>query len=91
MIYLAVLLASFVSIGLRAFQNLNVVNAHWLRVPPVSLGIACTDVLVVVNVAREGWGLVVFPLAVGGTLGCWAAMFLDREIERAEARGDLEA
>ena len=88
MTYLAVLVASFVSIGLRAMQSLNLVHARWLYVPPVSLGIACADVLVVVNVAREGWGLVVFPLAVGGTLGCWAAMLLDRRLERAKARAE---
>ena len=79
LITLSLLVASFVHVSLRAFQNLNVVNSHWLRVAPTGLGIAVAEVVVVGGVVSEGFAAVL-PMAVGGIAGCWAAMSLHRKL-----------
>ena len=80
MITLSLLVASFVHVALRAFQNLNVVGSHWFRVAPTGLGIAVAEVVVVGGVVREGFAAVA-PMALGGIAGCWAAMSLHRRLE----------
>ena len=87
MTFLAVLVASFLHVSLKAWANIAIIGGHWLRVPPASFGIALVEVFVVASIVREGFALVV-PIALGGVLGAWSAMFLHREIERAKGMAE---
>lgn len=73
--YALVFVASFAFIFLKAFQQLNVVHAQYLLVIPTSIAMACCEVLVIAQVARQGWGPIVLFTGLGAGLGCTAAMF----------------
>jgi len=83
MAHLAIAAAALIHVGLRAFQGINVVDGHWLRVPPTGLGIAVAEVVVVGGVVTEGWGAVL-PLFLGGVLGCWSAMLANERLAERE-------
>lgn len=83
MIYVAVFLATFLNIGLRATQQRQVMAAQYWRMPPVSMGMAFCEVFVWGNVARAAlqggtWQLVGVALAMGcgGALGSIAGTYL---------------
>ena len=81
-------IASFFAIFLKAFQQINVVRGKYWLVPFATLGMAICEVFMVVSIVAAGasWP-VVFSIFVGGTIGCWSAMythnrFLEKGIER---------
>jgi hypothetical protein len=78
---LAVAVAGFVYVGLRAFQQLNVVAGARLAVFVTSHFMAFGDVYLVSQYARHGTSLLLC-LAVGTSqgLGCLAAMWLRKKM-----------
>jgi hypothetical protein len=74
--YLTTFLASFVFVFLKAFQQLNVVHRQYFWVMPTSLAMAATEVWVVANVARTGWGWIVLAVGFGAGLGAVSAMLI---------------
>ena len=71
--WLAVFAAAFTWVGLKSFQQLSVMHHRLGAIWPVSLGMACTEFFVVVNIARgDPW--VILPLWLGGALGCTVSM-----------------
>jgi len=70
--------ASFVFVGLKAAQQLNVVHDKVWWVVPVSFGMAVCEVFVIANVARLGWGWIILPVGFGSGLGCLFAMLIHR-------------
>jgi len=71
-------LASFVFVGLKALQQLNVVHHKVYWVVPVSFAMAVCEVFVVVQSARSGWGWIVLPIGLGSGLGCLLAMAIHK-------------
>jgi hypothetical protein len=68
-------LASYVFVGLKAFQQLNVVRGLYRWVLPTSLAMAACEVYVVANIARMGVSLpLVLSLGVGAGLGAMTSM-----------------
>ena len=71
------IIASFISVFVKAFQQRNVAFNNYISVPLFSFGMAFTEVYIIINIVQLGasWD-VVWRLAVGAAFGCWTAMYL---------------
>lgn len=80
MTYLLACFASFIFIGLKAGQQLNVVHGKYLAVFPTSMAMAVCEIFVMANVVAKGfdWYLV-FAVGMGGATGCVCAMWLHKK------------
>lgn len=78
---MTLIIVSFISVFVKAFQQRNVAFNNYLYVPLFSLGMAFTDVFIIINIVQLGpsWD-VVWRLAVGASLGCWTAMYLHNRL-----------
>lgn len=77
--FLAVAGANFVFIGLKAFQQRNVIHDNYGLVVLTSNAMAFFEVYVVATIAKHGvdtW--LVLALGLGGGTGCLAAMLLHK-------------
>lgn len=77
-LYLIVFITAVAFIALRAFQQLNVQHDRYLWVPPTTTAMAVCEVINITSIVKANSLAVVIPLALGGTLGCWFAMWLHR-------------
>jgi hypothetical protein len=74
-------LASFVFIGLKAFQQLNVVHHQIKMVPLTSSLMAVMEVTVVLGTVKHGfWSCI--PMAIGGSTGCILAMMIHKHFRK---------
>jgi len=72
--------ATFALVFLKAFQQLNVVHHKVWWVLPVSFGMAACEIVSVGLIAVTlDWSLV-FPMGLGGGLGCIASMAIHRRV-----------
>jgi hypothetical protein len=67
---------TFVYVFLRAFQQLNVVNGHYWRVPMTSVAMGIGDVLLVVFIVKSDTLWIGVTNGIGGALGCMLAMYV---------------
>lgn len=77
-LHLIIFLSALAFIALRAFQQLNVQHDRYWWVPPTTSCMAVCEVVNITSIVKAGSMTVVIPLAIGGTLGCWFAMWLHR-------------
>jgi len=79
------IIASYISVFVKAFQQRNVAFNNYLFVPIFSLAMAFTEVYIIINIVKLGasWGLV-WKLAIGAVLGCWSAMYLHNKLTNAK-------
>lgn len=80
MIYTLAFLASFVFVGLKSFQQLNVQHDRYTWIVPTSMAMACCEVYVMWMAASKGWGWVVLPVGLGAGLGCMAGMYTHKRL-----------
>lgn len=75
--------ATFIYVGLRAFQQLNVMGGHYWRVLPTSLFMGIGDVVLVLLIVRTDtlWIGVTNGIAAGA--GCCLAMYLNHRWRKA--------
>ena len=78
--YCAAFGAAYISIALRALQQLNVQHDHKALVIPCSMGMAACDVAVVSLMVTGGWGWGVFWIGLGSGLGALTSMWLHKRI-----------
>ena len=85
--YLGVVLASFVYIAAKAFQQLNVVHDYKLLVPGTTFVMAVCEVGIVGNIAIQAtggsWAALAFTVAamtIGSSLGALAAMSIHKRM-----------
>lgn len=77
MTYIALAVASFIFIFLKAFQQRNVAFNHYLAVIPTSLLMAVVEVFAIAEIAAEGWSIpVVLAVGMASGLGALTAMGL---------------
>jgi hypothetical protein len=81
--FLLLALASFAFIGLRAFQQLNVMHHRIAWVVPTSGLMAITEVTILVNAVQQGWWSWV-PMFIGGSTGCVVSMLLHKRLRDKE-------
>lgn len=87
-----VLLASFLYIGLKSTQQVNVYTGadqgpgkalgYYVAIWPVSLLMACAEVYIVGAIVVSG-GAAVLPLALGASLGCTCSMLIHWRVKQA--------
>ena len=79
------ILASYISVFVKAFQQRNVAFNNYLFVPVFSLAMAFTEVYIIINIVKLGasWDLV-WKLSIGAILGCWSAMYLHNKLTNAK-------
>lgn len=74
--YSQLAVASFVGVYLKAFQQRNVAFDKYHAIPIFSFGMAAAEVFVIVHIVDFGLTLsTVAWMGLGGTLGCWVAMW----------------
>ena len=80
LIYLAVFGSSYLYIGLKALQQLQVMNYQFKFILPTSLGLAACEIFIVYRVAKTGWDTYLWlALGFGAGLGCMSAMYLHKK------------
>lgn len=84
-LFLLQMLASGSYVSLRAFNNLNVYYERYLLIPFITFLIAIAEVLVIQTIANSGLNiyLLVMAMTIGGTIGCYIAMFINKKIKQA--------
>lgn len=67
--------ASFVAVGLKGFQQKNVVGNHYVLIMITSYLMAAGDVVLLLGTYKFGWSAVPY-LGTGSSLGMLTAVFL---------------
>jgi hypothetical protein len=83
-LYLILLVTTAVFIAARAFQQLNVQHDRYWWVPPTTTTMAVCEVVSITSIVKSGSLWAIVPLAVGGTLGCWFAMWLHKRLRKGD-------
>ena len=79
------ILASYISVFVKAFQQRNVAFNNYLFVPVFSIAMAFTEIYIIINIVQMGASLeLVWKLATGAVLGCWSAMYLHNKLTSAK-------
>ena len=69
--------SSFLFIGLKSMQQLNVVKKQYAWIVPTSILMAFTEVYVIATTAKNGWNIqLVLAIGVGSGLGSLTATYL---------------
>ena len=80
MSYLAVFCTSYTFIGIKAIQQLQVVNYQFKFILPTSMALAGCEIFIVYNVAKTGWDTYLWlALGFGAGLGCMTAMMFHKK------------
>lgn len=81
-LYLAAFAASYISVALKSTQQLQVVHYQFIRVIPVSYGMAGAEVFLISQIAMQGFGpsLLVMVLAIG--TGAWMGAITGMTLHR---------
>lgn len=74
--YLLAFGASFFYVGLKSWQQLNVIHRKYLWIVPTSWAMAALEVYVVASMAKNGWGWLVFWVGLGSGLGSAVATWI---------------
>lgn len=82
-LYALSFLAAYIGVALKAFQQLSVMHDRMLWVPPVSYGMALSEVLIIHAVAEYGIGWIIFWIGTGGWMGALSSMWLHRRLRHA--------
>ena len=82
-LYAMAFLASATYVGLKAFQQLNVVHEKWAWVIQISFLMQVCEVFLVVQVSRAGFGWIVLATGAGSAVGCVVAMLIHRRLRGA--------
>lgn len=86
MSYFILFCTSLAFIALRAFQQLNVQHDRYLWVPPVTACMAVCEVLSITTLVKNGSLYAAIPMAFGGVLGCWFAMWFHKRMRERKMR-----
>lgn len=77
--YLAVFVASFSYVAVRAFQQRNVAFDNYKWIIPTSYIMAAIDIYIVATIARQGWNItLVLTNGTAACLGCLFAMWVHK-------------
>lgn len=82
--YLLAFAASFIFVGLKAFQTLNVSQKQYILVLPTSMLMAICEVYVIATTAKNGFGLIALAIGLGAGLGCMASMYLHGKLTKTK-------
>lgn len=80
--YSLAFVSSYVFVGLKSFQQLNVARGAYRWVLPVSFAMSACEIYVVAAVVMTGWGWIIAPVGLGAGLGAMSAMLLHGKMFR---------
>jgi len=86
MMYLAAFVAAFVFVGLRSFQQINVIQRKYRWIIPTSYAMAAVEVLLIQQMAHNEWGWIVLFIGSGGGLGSCCATYIHDKYIGKETR-----
>lgn len=86
MIYLLAFFTSFLNIGLRSFQQLNVMHKKYWWILPTSMFMACCEAIILINVVHQGLGWIVLAIGCGGGLGSICSTYLHSKLTCKEKK-----
>lgn len=72
--------ASAILVGVKSFQQLNVVNYLYKLILPTSLVFAVAEVTIILTIVDVGSFWVCIPIGFGGGLGAMISMFLHKKL-----------
>jgi hypothetical protein len=75
-VYTLAFCTSFIFIGLKSWQQLNVVHKKFWWIVPTSMSMAICEVFIIASAAKNGWGWIVLPIGLGGGLGSLSSTWL---------------
>jgi len=84
-------LVTFIYVGLRAFQQLNVVNKNYLAVMPTSVLMSVGDVAIVMLIVKADTLWMGVSNGLAGGLGCWLAMYVSHKLFGGKKHGNRAA
>lgn len=84
MVIISSFLVAFVSVFLKAWQQINVIHERYKLVPLVSILMAMCEVSVVLLVANTLSFWLFIPIGIGGALGCMLSMYLNHKYKKRE-------
>ena len=84
MIYLVAFLTSYLNIGLRSWQQLNVVHKKYWWILPTSMMMAVCEAMILLSYVHQGWGWIVAAIGVGGGLGSICSTYLHDKLNKKE-------
>lgn len=79
-LYLTAFACSFLNIGLRSWQQLNVVHRKYWWIVPTSMLMAVCEALILFKLVHSGFGWVVFAIGLGGGLGSLCSTWLHAKL-----------
>lgn len=82
MTYLLAFLTSFMNIGLRSFQQLNVMQKKYWWILPTSMTMAACEALILLSYVHNGWGWIVAAIGLGGGLGSITSTYLHGKLTK---------
>lgn len=74
--YLLLFSSSLAFVGLKSWQQLNVVHRKYWWILPTSMLMAVCEVFVISKISSNGFGLIVLFVGFGAGLGSMAATWL---------------
>lgn len=72
----AAFLSSYLFVGLKSWQQLNVVHRKYWWILPTSVAMALCEVYVVATIASQGFGVLALVIGFGAGLGSISATWL---------------
>ncbi len=81
-LFLISAIASFVYVALRAWQQLNVMQGHYWRVVPTSIGMGIGDVILVTLIVKTDSLWIGVSNGVAAGLGCCLAMYFNKRMAK---------
>ena len=84
MIWLKLWFMSLCLVGVRAFQQKNVMGDHYARIVPTSYAFALCDMAVVYS-GLQTWVsdplFTVLSIGTGAWMGCWASLYIHKKLD----------
>lgn len=78
-LYLAIFINSYLYVGFKALQQLQVCNYQFPFVLPTSMVLAACEIFLIYNVAKEGWIIWLWlALGSGAGLGAMTSMYFHK-------------
>ena len=80
-LFLVSAVATFLYVFLRAFQQINVIQHHYWRIVPTSLGMGIGDVVLILLIVKADTLWIGVSNGVAGALGCYMAIYLTKRLK----------
>lgn len=78
---IAAFFTAAIYVGLRSYQQLNVVHLNYKLVPPISMAMAAADYFLIHTIVSST-PIVVIACGLGGAAGCMISMYVESKVNK---------